>query len=43
MLLVIGIVSAILSIFFPDSIFDLVSYAWGGMGAAFGPVMVLGL
>ena len=43
MLLAIGIVSAILSIWFPDSIFDLVSYAWGGMGAAFGPVMILGL
>ena len=43
MLLVIGIVSAILSIWFPDSIFDLVSFAWGGMGAAFGPVMLLGL
>ena len=39
----IGIVSAALSIWFPDSIFDLVSYAWGGMGAAFGPVMLLGL
>ena len=43
MLLVIGVVSAMLSIWFPDSIFDLVSYAWGGMGAAFGPVMLLGL
>ena len=43
MLLIIGIVSAILSIWFPDSIFDLVSFAWGGMGAAFGPVMLLGL
>ena len=43
MLLAIGIVSAILSIWFPDSIFDLVSFAWGGMGAAFGPVMLLGL
>ena len=43
MLLVIGLVSAMLSVWFPDSIFDLVSYAWGGMGAAFGPVMVLGL
>ena len=43
MLLAIGMVSAILSIWFPDSIFDLVSYAWGGMGAAFGPVMILGL
>ena len=43
MLLVIGVFSAMLSIWFPDSIFDLVSYAWGGMGAAFGPVMLLGL
>ena len=43
MLVAIGIVAAMLSILFPDSIFDLVSYAWGGMGAAFGPVMVLGL
>ena len=43
MLVVIGIVSAILSVWFPDSIFNLVSYAWGGMGAAFGPVMILGL
>ena len=43
MLLGIGILSAILSIWFPDSVFDLVSYAWGGMGAAFGPVMILGL
>ena len=43
MLVAIGIVAAVLSILFPDSIFDLVSYAWGGMGAAFGPVMVLGL
>ena len=43
LLLVIGVVSAALSIWFPESIFDLVSYAWGGMGAAFGPVMILGL
>ena len=43
MLLVIGLVSAIFSVWFPDSIFDLVSFAWGGMGAAFGPVMLLGL
>ena len=43
LLLVIGVVSAALSIWYPESIFDLVSYAWGGMGAAFGPVMILGL
>ncbi len=43
LLLVIGVVSAVLSVWFPDSIFNLVSYAWGGMGAAFGPVMILGL
>ena len=43
LLVVIGIVWAILCVWFPNSIFDLVSFAWGGMGAAFGPVMILGL
>ena len=41
LLLAIGIVSAALSVWFPESIFNLVSYAWGGMGAAFGPAMIL--
>ena len=43
LLVVIGVVSALMSVWFPDSVFNLVSYAWGGMGAAFGPVMILGL
>ena len=43
LLVVIGVVSAVFSVWFSDSIFNLVSYAWGGMGAAFGPVMILGL
>lgn len=43
LLAVIGVVSAVMSVWFPDSVFNLVSYAWGGMGAAFGPVMILGL
>ena len=43
MLLVIGGIAAVISILYPESIFDLVSYAWGGMGAAFGPVMILAL
>lgn len=43
LLLVIGVVSAGMSLWFPDSIFNLVSFAWGGMGAAFGPVMIFGL
>ncbi|MCY4107431.1 MAG: sodium/proline symporter [Chloroflexi bacterium] len=42
-LLVIGGIAAAISILYPESIFDLVSYAWGGMGAAFGPTMVLAL
>ena len=42
-LLVIGGVAAAISILYPESIFDLVSYAWGGMGAAFGPTMILAL
>ena len=41
LLVAIGIVSAVLSVWFPESIFNLVSYAWGGMGAAFGPSMIL--
>ena len=43
LLVVIGCIAATISILYPESIFDLVSYAWGGMGAAFGPVMILAL
>ena len=43
MLLVVGIISAVVSIYHPDSVFSLVSLAWGGMGAAFGPVTLLAL
>ncbi len=43
LLVVIGCIAAAISILYPESIFDLVSYAWGGMGAAFGPVMILAL
>ncbi|MDE2970369.1 MAG: sodium/proline symporter [Chloroflexota bacterium] len=43
LLVAIGVVSAVISVWFPDSIFNLVSYAWGGMGAAFGPVIILAL
>ena len=43
MLVVIGCISAAISILYPESIFNLVSYAWGGMGAAFGPITILAL
>ena len=43
MLLLVGIVAAAISIVSPESVFALVSLAWGGMGAAFGPVLILGL
>ena len=43
LLVAIGIVSALVSIYYPGSISNLVSYAWGGMGAAFGPVALLAL
>ena len=43
LLIAIGAVSALVSIFYPGSISNLVSYAWGGMGAAFGPVTLLAL
>ena len=43
MLLVVGAIAAVLSIYHPDSVFNLVSLAWGGMGAAFGPATILAL
>ena len=38
-----GVLAAVLSIASEESVFALVSYAWGGMGAAFAPVTVLAL
>ena len=38
-----GIVALALSVFSEESVATLVSYAWGGMGAAFAPVTVLAL
>ena len=43
LLVVIGLVSMAISMYKPDSILDLVSYAFGGMGAAFGPSILLAL
>ena len=43
MLVVISVIAAALSIFNPESVFAPVSYAWGGMGAAFGPCALLSL
>ena len=43
LLVTIGVGAAMFSITFPESIFTLVSLAWGGMGAAFGPVTVMAL
>ncbi len=43
LLVLVGFIAAAISLQFPESIFDLVSYAWGGMGAAFGPTMILAL
>ena len=43
LLVVIGIASALVSIYYPGSISNLVSFAWGGMGAAFGPVTLFAL
>ena len=42
-LVVVGLLSGVLTVAFPDSILNLVAYAWGGMGATFGPVVVLSL
>ena len=43
LLLVIGGVAGVSAVVEPDSIASLVAYAWGGMGAAFGPVTILAL
>ena len=43
LLLVIGAIAGVLAIAWPDSIASLVAYAWGGMGASFGPVTILAL
>ena len=43
MLVLVGIIAAAISIVSPESVFALVSLAWGGMGAAFGPVLILAL
>ena len=43
MLLLIGVVAAVISIVSPESVYALVSLAWGGMGAAFGPALILSL
>ena len=43
MLLLVGVIAAVISIMSPESVFALVSLAWGGMGAAFGPVLILAL
>ena len=43
LLVTVGVVAAMISMISPDSIFALVSLAWGGMGAAFGPVVILAL
>ena len=43
MLLLIGVVAAASAIVAPDSVASLVGFAWGGMGAAFGPALILAL
>ncbi len=43
LLMAIGGAAAVSAILAPDSIASLVAYAWGGMGAAFGPATILAL
>ena len=42
LLVIIGGIAAAVSILNPESVFELVSYAWGGMGAALGPSTIPG-
>ena len=43
LLVVTGVIAAALSIYSQESVFGLVAYAWGGMAAAFAPVLILAL
>lgn len=43
LLVVIGALAGYLAIAFPDTVLNLVAYAWGGMGATFGPSVILAL
>ena len=43
LLVIIGGAAAVFSILHPGSVLELVAFAWGGMGAAFGPVTILAL
>ena len=43
LLVMTGAVATALALLFPNSILNLVAYAWGGMGAAFGPATILAL
>ena len=43
LLVAIGLVAMAIAMYRPDSILELVAYAFGGMGAAFGPCIVLAL
>ena len=42
-LLVLAALATVIAVTHPDSVLDLVTYAWGGMGAAFGPTLLLAL
>ena len=43
LLVAIGVVAMAIAMYKPDSILELVAYAFGGMGAAFGPCIILAL
>ena len=43
MLVVIGLISLLLALTIPNSVWDMISYAWLGMGGTFGPLIVLAL
>ncbi|MDO5862264.1 MAG: sodium/proline symporter PutP [Thermoplasmata archaeon] len=43
LVVVISVIAALLALYGSDNIMGLVSYAWSGFGAAFGPLMILAL
>ena len=41
--IIIAIIATIMALFPSDTIFNIVKFAWGGFGAAFGPVVIMAL
>ncbi len=41
LILVVGLIAFFIALWFPDTVYGLVSYAWAGIGSSFGPAVLL--